>query len=191
MALQFGAVEPPPRPFDDQPTIIVYDRTRYIVNPNNDLAPFTAITTIVNIYTNLAQQINRPNRSLTMVMIFPYVNDAEVLTFLQNNILQHPGVKFLHLFFNSGDANNLTTLCGTRLRGYNPITNRTTVQTRAVCANTNDLNIDYCQKYHTQYYNSGDIGLANLFATQMSERINLQCQYIAILRREFEQQLFE
>ena len=160
----------------------------HIANSNAALAPFHNIVNYILLRADFVEQLCRPHRSFTIAMIFPYDNEQDVGHFIQGYVLMHRSAELLHIFSNNNYTSNLRALCGARLISCGRITHMTTRQIREICARTNDLNIAYCENYRLKHENADNIGLANLFAVQKHERIRLQLQYNAILRREITQQ---
>ncbi|CAF1662311.1 unnamed protein product, partial [Adineta ricciae] len=190
MAMQLGNATPLPAPFDDQPTTIVFDENRRIADPNAALAPFNGIVNYVLLHANFVEQLSTPHKWFNVVMIFPHMNEQEVYQFVQGHVLTHRSAELFHIFSTNNDANQLRALCRAKLASHDSVRNMNTMRIREICAQTNDLNIEYCEQYRLQHENAGDIGIANLFATQRDQRIGLQLQYNAILRREIRQRSF-
>ncbi|CAF3469312.1 unnamed protein product [Rotaria sp. Silwood1] len=187
--VQLGSTRPPLL-FEDQPTLIIFDLNGYFANPRIDLKPFHNIVNIIHSENGLHHELDDPNRSFTTVIILPQWNHCKVPLFVQQNVLQYSSVRFICLFFINGQATDMKAIYGTKLIGCYSITSRISTQTRTVCAKTNDLNIDYCQQHRLQNEVRGDIGVANLYARQIFERVDLQIAYNEQLQKEIEQQLF-
>ncbi|CAF2953705.1 unnamed protein product [Rotaria sp. Silwood2] len=187
--LQLGSTRPPIL-FEDQPTIVIFDLNGYIADPRIDLKPFYDIAKIISNEDDLFHKLEDPNGSIITVIILPQWNHSQVQLFVQQNLLRYVSAKFFSLIFINGQAIDMRTLCGTKLIGCYSITSRILAQIRSACAKANDLNINYCQQHRLQNEIRGDIGVANLYARQIFERVNLQVAYNEQLRREIEQQLF-
>lgn len=163
--------------FDGEPKAVVYDCHHFITTPPTDLSPFQHITRLIDSPVILRQTLQNLNRSFLAIDILPQWGQLMVQNFVQQYLLQHPSLREFTLFFIDGDTTDMTALCGARLRGCFSINNRVMFRTRLACARANDANIAYCQQKRLQYDRQGDFGVANLFATQTEQRLQLQTAF--------------
>jgi hypothetical protein len=187
--MTFGKIEPP-RPFDEEPTIIIFDRNDYIADPRIDLKPFNTIVLIINDENILRTRVENFNKSFAIASILPQWNHIQTQGFVQHNLIGYPRVRLIYLFYINVDRNNMRALCGNRIIGCSPITSRIPAQTRHICAKTNDLNISYCEHHRSLNEKRDDIGVANLYAMQKDARLDLQLAYNEQIRRKLEEQVF-
>ena len=172
--------------FDGKPNPLVYDRHCYITTPPTDLSPFHNITRLIDSPDLLRQTLQNLNRSFMAINILPQWGRLMVQNFVRQYLLQQTNLQEFTLFFIDGDTTNMTAVCGARLRGSYSINSRVMFRTRLACARANDANITYCRRQSRRYENQGDIGVANLFAEQMEQRLRLETAFNQRLELELQ-----
>jgi hypothetical protein len=182
----FGVAQPP-RPFDEEPTIIIFDLNDYIVDPHIDLRPFNEIVFITNDVNALRNRLGNFNKLFTTASILPQWNHPQTQEFVQQNLIIYHRVRFIYLFYINGALNNMEVIGGDITSECFSITNRILAQLREICSMTNDLNITYCEQQRVQNETQGDISVANLYAMQKANRLNIQLAYNRLILEQFEE----
>jgi hypothetical protein len=186
--VSFGGAQPT-RSFDDQPTMVIFHLNDYIADPHIDLKPFHTIVFITNDENALRNRLANFNESFTTASILPQWNHLQTQGFVQQNLIRYHRVSFIYLFYIDGSLpNNMQAIFGNQIVDCFSITSRIPAQLREICSMTNDLNIDYCENQRVQNEIQDNIGVANLYATQKAERLDIQLAYNALLLQQFEEQ---
>ena len=180
----------PPTLFEEEPSILIFDRNDYIANPSIDLRPFNDIATIVNHENDLYNKLEDPNGFYILVLILPQWEHLRVRTFIEQRLLRYLSARLFCLFFINGTQIGMTLIAADRLIGCHSITSRILAQTLYACGRANDRNIIYCEVRRAENEMQGDVGVANLYATQMLDRVRRQCTYNERLEQEMGLQRF-
>jgi hypothetical protein len=186
--LNFGGAEPP-RTFDEEPTVIVFDHNNYIANARRDLRPFHNIVIIINDGNALRNRLTNFNQSFTVASIHPQWYHHQTRGFVQQNLIIYDRVRSIYLFYIDVDVNNMRALFGNKINNCFPITSEIPAHLRQICSMTNDLNIAYCERQRVQNETQENIGVANLYARQKDDRLAIQLAYNELIRRQLEEQL--
>jgi hypothetical protein len=168
--------------------VVIFDFNDYIANPHIDLQPFHNIVFITGDERALHNRLVNFNESFTTASIFPQWNHLQTQGFVQQNLIIYDRVRFIHLFYINGSLpNDMQAIFGNQIADCFSITSRISAQLRVICSMTNDLNIAYCEDQRAENEKQGDIGVANLYARQRFDRLDIQLAYNELLQRQFEE----
>jgi hypothetical protein len=170
--------------------MVIFNQNNYIDNPHIDLRPFHNIVIIINDRNTLNHRLANFNQLFTVASIHPQWDHLQTQGFIQQNLIIYGRVRSIYLFYIDPALDNMRALFGNRITDSFPITSRIPARTRQICATTNDLNIAYCEHQRVQNEVQGDIGVADLYARQIADRLDIQLAYNQLIQMQLAAQIF-
>lgn len=150
------------------------------------MAPFYEVTGIFNDQNTFHNRLNESYRDFTAILILTEWDYSRVQTYVQQYTNRFLSVKFVHIFFIRGGTINMLVVYNNVSAHCYSIKSDITSNIRNICAIVNGRNIDYCEQHRCQHERQKDIGLANMYAIQKYDRVNIDIAYNERLQREWE-----
>jgi hypothetical protein len=167
----------PPGLFDDQPEAVTFDPDGTITNVEQQLNPFNAVVRIIkdNNKLNIFLQ-TKSRKTVVLLLIFPNRTRDDVITFINNHILQQQSIHSFYLFFNNGQqhAVELRNRFDPLLIDCYSITTYLYSEIRDALATTCDLNAKFCYRRVREEEAQGNNSVAYIYERQRRARLKLQ-----------------